>query len=104
MKKSIGILVLTTGLWCGASHADALRCGTHVVDVGTHKSDLLARCGQPLNTDRRNQCVPELLRTGATIQNCEEIEEWTYKNGRGQFVTLVELRANRVTAISQAGR
>jgi len=104
MKKSVAILVLTVGLWCETSYADALRCGTHVVEVGSHKSDVLARCGQPLSSDKRSQCKPELLQTGATVQNCEEIEEWTYKKGQGQFMTLVELRANRVTAISQTGR
>jgi len=104
MKKMIGTVVLVAGTWSGFSCADALRCGTHVVEVGSHKSDVLARCGRPLSSDKRNQCKPELLPTGATVQNCEEIEEWTYKKGQGQFMTLVELRANRVTATSQTGR
>lgn len=104
MKKQIGCVGVVLSLWCGHLHAEALRCGTHVVDVGAHKSDVLSRCGRPLSSDTRNQCESELLQTGATIQTCEEVQEWVYKKGQGQFTTLIEIRANRVTRISQTGR
>jgi Protein of unknown function (DUF2845) len=104
MKKQGGFIVLVLGLWCTHLHADALRCGTQIVDVGSHKTDVLSRCGRPLSVDVRNQCESELLQTGATVQTCEKIEEWVYKKGQGQFSTLLEIRANRVTGISQAGR
>lgn len=104
MKKQIGSIVLALSLGCGQLHADALRCGTHVVEEGAHKSDLLSRCGRPLSSDTRNQCESTLLQTGATVQTCEQVDEWTYKKGQGQFTAIVEIRANRVTRISQTGR
>jgi hypothetical protein len=102
MKKVFSVLLFS--VISQLAFSDVMRCSSKVVSVGDHKIDLLKKCGQPLSKDVRNKCESHVLKNGAYRSSCQDVEEWSYKFGQGQFLTLVEIRDNRISAISQGDR
>ena len=80
-----------------ATPAYALRCGSALVSTGERKIEVLAKCGDPSNIDRRTEYLiigvgpPGLINTPPVGQAYlpVEIEEWTYNFGPHEFMQLL---------------
>ena len=78
----------------------ALRCGSALVSTGERKMEVLSKCGDPSNIDRRTEYLiigagpPGLINTPPVGQVGQvylpvEVEEWTYNFGPHQFMQLL---------------
>ena len=97
----IGCSLLALGV--GSVAAQSLRCQGEVVAVGDTRAAVLGKCGQPLLKDsfcRRPETPPDrpLAGPGRALP-CEDVDEWTYNPGYGQFMTTVRIQAGKVSAI-----
>lgn len=105
MKRSaqVSIVGIALMLGIGGSTAQTLRCHGEIVAVGDTRASVLHKCGQPLVKDSfcRSPDAPADRSVGARTKGtpCEDVDEWTYNPGYGQFMTTVRLHAGRVSAI-----
>lgn len=86
----------------------AMRCGHKLVRVGDHKTDVLAKCGEPDDVEERTAVRGTRLRHpyGALeIDQFEEvvIEEWTYNFGSRKFQQLLEFENGELKNIQELG-
>ena len=100
------------------AHAQTLNCNRDFAQVGDSKFTILQKCGEPVfkdsfckRTDGSGQAfiaqAPAGGRGRVIINNqnaCEPVEEWTYKPGSGQFVTLLQFENGTLKSIRYAGR
>jgi len=49
--KRAGLMVAVLMTVSGSSWADALRCGTSIVEAGASTQELVAQCGEPASKD-----------------------------------------------------
>ncbi|MGH8389634.1 MAG: DUF2845 domain-containing protein [Pseudomonas sp.] len=89
-------LLLGLGLVIAASQAlaaDTLRCGSQLISVGDRSSEVLQKCGEPVNRD--------LLGYKRSANRREEfqVEEWTYGPNGGMYQYL-RFEGNRLTQIT----
>lgn len=89
----------------GQAHAEALRCGSELVEMGDFKADVLLKCGEPFLKDTVYVDSGESV-TGAVDKygNCVAIDQWTYNPGSGQFLTVLDFRAGRLVRIRYGSR
>ncbi len=85
--------------------AEALRCGSDLVEMGDFKADVLMKCGEPFLKDTVYVDNDERV-TGAVDKHghCLAIDQWTYNPGPGQFLTVLDFRAGRLVRIRYGGR
>ena len=69
----------------------SIKCGTNVVRLGAHSSELIQKCGEPDQKDR----IEARLST---------YEIWTYNCGSGRFMKVVTIRGGKVDKIEEGGR
>ncbi|GBL60279.1 Protein of unknown function [Pseudomonas citronellolis] len=75
--------------------ADSLRCGSRLISSGDTSSDVLERCGQPVD----RSYLGNRIVVGDWGQREEvRVEEWIYGPWNGMLY-FVRLRGNRVDAI-----
>jgi hypothetical protein len=74
--------------------AESLRCKGDIVDIGDTKADVVQKCGNPEMTDSFCEKIADRERvprrdggTTVIVENCENIDIWTYNPGKGQFWT-----------------
>lgn len=99
MKTSYLIFAtLASLLAMPAADAETMRCesGAYPVRVGNDKTDILLHCGQPMMRDAF--CGPRPHDT------CENVEEWTYNPGSGQFMTRLRFVEGKLQAIRYGSR
>lgn len=103
MTKIIRLIGALFILLPSLGHADSLRCGQTLVEVGENKAELLDKCGRPQLTDSfcRNVVLPG--RNDYTVY-CDRIEVWTYNFGPGSFLMNVEFKEGRITDITHGDR
>lgn len=67
--------------------ASTMRCGTHIIQVGDTKIEVLKHCGEPDLTD--------------LISGLEDIktEIWYYDRGSTGFLYIVTMRGSKVSRI-----
>ncbi|MFT3719658.1 DUF2845 domain-containing protein [Pseudorhodoferax sp.] len=88
------------GLLCAAAGAaqaqtQTLRCGRDFAQYGDTKSIVEAKCGAPAARDSFCKPVGVAPNTFGGAQQatvCEPVEEWTYRPGTGQFITILQFR------------
>lgn len=107
--------------FCGAAlapmaQAQTLNCNRDFAQLGDAKYTILQKCGEPVFKDsfcKKTEpnaglfapTVPTPPVNGVIVQNaCEPVEEWTYKPGSGQFVTLLLFENGALKSIRYAGR
>ena len=88
-----------------------LRCKNDLAQVGDRKASVLQKCGEPVFRD--SFCKPveqqQLPGTGQSkvtvnVQACEQVDEWTYNPGRGQFMTVLRFESGALRAITYGDR
>jgi hypothetical protein len=89
----------------GQARAEALRCGSELVEMGDFKADVLIKCGEPFLKDTVYVDSGENV-TGTFDKHghCLAIDQWTYNPGSGQFLTVLDFRAGRLARIRYGGR
>lgn len=108
-------LALLVLLEAGAVNAQTLTCDRDFAQLGDAKFAILQKCGEPVfkdsfcaRVDADPPFVADTLRgKGHVIINqnaCDPVEEWTYKPGSGQFVTLLRFQNGVLKSIRYAGR
>lgn len=76
-----------------SAHAQSLRCGRDFAQIGETKFVIESKCGAPAARD--SFCKPVAAWPGAAVTPqaaCDMVEEWTYKPGIGQFITILQFR------------
>ena len=100
---------LVAGMPASAS-AQSLRCRNDLASVGDNKAVVASKCGEPAAKDAYCK-VPTTgaYVSGTTLQPsidtpCETVEEWTYRPGPGQLVTILKFESGRLRSIEYGSR
>lgn len=88
-----------------------MRCKNDLAKTGDTKAAVLQKCGEPVHRDAHckppEKTAPDASRPrGPTVQvtPCEQVEEWTYNPGRGQFMTTLRFESGRLVSLSYGER
>jgi hypothetical protein len=113
---------LASSLFTGAS-AQSLRCKGDLAQIGNSKGTILQKCGEPVLKD--SFCKPTQsttsttpvvtpaapttanstsVTTNVTVNSCQQVEEWTYNPGYGQFMTMLQFEGGSLTRIRYGDR
>jgi len=90
--------------------AQSMRCGGYLVQNGDGKAEILENCGEPVYRDAFCKALPNAAARAAAQDGsvispaCENVEEWTYNPGYGQFMTILQFSEGRVRAIRYGNR
>ena len=68
-----------------------IRCGTNVVSLGAHSSELSQKCGEP---DQKERIEARLT----------AYEIWTYNCGSGRFMKVITISGGKVHKIEEGAR
>nr|WP_244153336.1 DUF2845 domain-containing protein [Pseudomonas seleniipraecipitans] len=79
------------------SHADTLRCGSKLVNLGDRTFEVMQKCGEPAFRD------PVGYTVGPYNRRETNIEEWAYEPSNGMF-TILTFEGNRLTRIERKRR
>ena len=87
------------------------RCNNDLVNVGDSRVSVLLKCGEPVVKDSFcKPAEPQTVRTspdGSTIVTappCENVDEWTYNPGYGQFMTTLRFEFGKLVSIKYGDR
>ncbi len=97
------------------AQAQSMRCRNDLANVGDNKAAVLHKCGEPVQRDAYCKPQPPVHSThtgpssasSTTVVNvvpCEQVEEWTYNPGRGQFMTTLRFESGKLAAITYGDR
>jgi hypothetical protein len=94
-----------------SASAQSLRCKNETVNVGDMRVAVLQRCGEPVAKDSYCKPVdPQSVQRNASGSNvvvvlpCQNVDQWTYNPGYGQFMTTLQFEGEKVTAIKYGDR
>jgi len=97
------LIALLLALGAGSAAAQNLRCGNTFADRGDSKMSVLSKCGEPVLRDRDCRPDPQPNPDG-TARPCLNVDVWSYRPGRGQFVTMLEFEQDKLTTIRYGDR
>ena len=110
-------LALALGFALSASvSAQSLRCKGDFAEIGNSKGTILQKCGEPMlkdsfckpvtQTTTNTLAAPDArgAATNITINQCFNVEEWTYNPGYGQFMTMLQFEAGELRSIRYGDR
>ena len=87
--------------------AQSLRCKNDLVSVGDSRASVVLKCGEPVVKDAfcRPGETPRVETAGRPVViPCENVDEWTYNPGVGQFMTTLRFEGGRLVAITYGDR
>ena len=104
--------LLLTIVYAASVPAQSLRCNGNLAGVGDSKASLFQKCGKPAFQDSFCKPVDTVTTVtdaaGNTVVlgpgSCQQVDEWTYFPGSGQFVTTFRLENGLVTSIKYGDR
>lgn len=116
--RNSATLILGVLLSFGAS-AESLRCKGDFAEIGDSKGTVLQKCGEPMLKD--NFCRPAAQTsssgtsapaaggsagpvTNITVNQCVNVDEWTFNPGYGQFMTMLQFEAGQLKLIKYGDR
>ncbi|CAN7146676.1 DUF2845 domain-containing protein [Polaromonas sp. LjRoot131] len=110
---------LASSLFTSAS-AQSLRCKGDLAQIGNSKGTILQKCGEPVMKDSFCKPVQETTAgapvttptvpatsgtsTNVTVNTCQQVEEWTYNPGYGQFMTMLLFEGGSLKSIRYGDR
>lgn len=111
---------LASSFFTGAS-AQSLRCKGDLAQIGNSKGTILQKCGEPVMKDTFCKATPDTVpsstvvtpntagstastTTNVTINTCQQVEEWTYNPGYGQFMTMLLFEGGSLKSIRYGER
>ncbi len=93
MKNVIPCCLTTIffALLTGQANAESLRCNGDIVEINDTKAEVVVKCGNPEMTDSYCEKSAQKIRQSdgslTLVENCENVDIWTYNPGKGQFLT-----------------
>jgi hypothetical protein len=118
---AVMLAFLASSMFTGAS-AQSLRCKGDLAQIGNSKSTILQKCGEPVMKDSFCKPVQETVSSSApvatpavpatsvgtttnvTVNTCQQVEEWTYNPGYGQFMTMLLFEGGSLKSIRYGDR
>ncbi|MFS2035874.1 DUF2845 domain-containing protein [Polaromonas sp. CT11-55] len=116
---AVMLAFLASSTFTGAS-AQSLRCKGDLAQIGNSKSTILQKCGEPVMKDSFCKPVQETVSsapvttpavpntsgttTNVTVNTCQQVEEWTYNPGYGQFMTMLLFEGGSLKSIRYGDR
>jgi len=120
---AVTLAFLASSAFTGAS-AQSLRCKGDLAQIGNSKSTILQKCGEPVMKDSFCKPVQETVSsapvttptvpstsgsttnvtTNVTVNSCQQVEEWTYNPGYGQFMTMLLFEGGSLKSIRYGDR
>ena len=117
------LVFLASSAFTGAS-AQSLRCKGDLAQIGNSKGTILQKCGEPVMKDSFCKPVQETVSsapvmaptipttsggttagtTNVTVNTCQQVEEWTYNPGYGQFMTMLLFEGGSLKSIRYGDR
>jgi hypothetical protein len=109
-----------------SASAQSLRCKGDLAQIGNSKGTILQKCGEPVMKD--SFCKPvqgtastttpmvtpaapvtttgnsASATTNITVNTCQQVEEWTYNPGYGQFMTMLQFEGGSLASIRYGDR
>ncbi|MGC4029426.1 MAG: DUF2845 domain-containing protein [Steroidobacteraceae bacterium] len=103
------VLAVLLALLCLPREAFAFRCGNRLVTEGDSAAEVIARCGDPVQVDRRAVLRPAVVwrygrpwqLPGGPVEKV--VETWTFNLGPNQFMRQVTIEDGIVKAIRTLG-
>lgn len=99
------------GLYGSSIDAQSLRCNGDLAQLGDAKASVLQKCGQPFFAESfckpADQVVLPSASAGTATVNilpCEQVDEWSYNPGSGQFITILRFEGGVITSIRYGDR
>jgi hypothetical protein len=83
--------------------AQSFRCRGDIANVGDAKVSVLQKCGEPLAKDTFCKPVDQPANPVAAAV-CEQVDEWVYNPGYGQFMTTLRFESGRLHSIHYGER
>ena len=109
MRAASWPLLLLSAGFAAAGHADALRCGTHLVSDGDTLPAVAAKCGPPADVTRTTVLRPATLWYGGRRMFVSSdlvevsVETWLYNLGPNKLQRRVRFEDGRVVEIETLG-
>jgi len=97
--------MILLGLTASAAHADSLRCGTALVHEGDTTAQVIAKCGEATEVDRRSVWRrPVVWIHGRPVHVGDDlieipVELWVYNLGPNKFMRRLRFEDGRVVDI-----
>lgn len=106
MPRTVNGLAWLVLLAATAAQAQSLRCGRDFAQVGETKYVIESKCGAPVAKDSFCKPIGQAPSTIAMPPHaaCDMVEEWTYKPGVGQFITILQFREGALREIKYGPR
>lgn len=106
----LAALLILAG-WSGGAAAQNLRCKNDFAQIGDSKLSVIEKCGEPALKDSfcktaAGQDTRQATTQGTVLKlrGCEKIDEWSYKPGSGQFVTILRFEQGALAGIRYGDR
>lgn len=105
------VLLAALSLLPAVATAQSFRCKSDLVNVGDSRTTVLLKCGEPVVKD--SFCKPVSSTQGSSgvpnstvvnVTSCENVDEWTYNPGYGQFWTTLRFESGKLSAIKYGDR
>ena len=96
--------------WPDGAAAQTFKCRNDLVNVGDARTTVLLKCGEPVVRDAfcrplpAQRSRPASNPRGGRIVPCENVDEWVYNPGYGQFMTTLRFVEGRLVAIEYGDR
>jgi len=113
---AVMLAFLASSMFTSAS-AQSLRCKGDLAQIGNSKGTILQKCGEPVMKDSFCKPVQETvsstpmvpatsgsITTNVTVNTCQQVEEWTYNPGYGQFMTMLLFEGGSLKSIRYGER
>ena len=107
--KVIGVFTIFTAMLLSLSvHAESLRCKGDIVEVGDAKIDVYRKCGEPVLKDSYCERIPIKIKqidgSYTIVEQCHNVDVWTYNPGKGQFWTNLYFSEGRLREMRYGDR
>jgi len=121
---AVTLALLASSAFTGA-FAQSLRCKGDLAQIGNSKGTILQKCGEPVMKDSFCKPMQETVSsapvttptvpntsgsttagstTNVTVNTCQQVEEWTYNPGYGQFMTMLLFEGGSLKSIRYGDR
>jgi len=108
MKIIRNFTIYTAMLLSLPVHAESLRCKGDIVEVGDAKVDVYRKCGEPVFKDSYCERIPFRIKQADgsynIVEQCHNVDVWTYNPGKGQFWTNLYFSEGRLREMRYGDR
>jgi len=93
-----------------SAETTSFRCKNDLVNLGESKASVLQKCGEPVVKDTFCKPIEPAVTASApnatviNVNACQNVDDWTYNPGRGQFMTSLQFEAGKLTTIKYGDR